>query len=57
MIAASEGEKTRAEVKDVHAVINSQLTADRLARNEQETKLVEATQKAAFLEAAASKKE
>ena len=35
---------------EVHKVINSQLTAERAARNEQETKLVEATSRASRAE-------
>ena len=38
------------KVDGVHQVINSQLTAERQARNEQESKLVEATQRAAKAE-------
>lgn len=46
VISIRNGRKT----DDVHKVINSQLTAERLARNEQETKLVAATQRAAHAE-------
>jgi hypothetical protein len=50
------------KVDGVHQVINSQLTAERVARNDQEAKLVEATQRAAKAEGfaagvAAQKKE
>ena len=49
------------KVDGVHQVINSQLTAERAARNDQEAKLVEATQRAAraegFAAGAATKKE
>jgi hypothetical protein len=50
------------KVDGVHQVINSQLTAERAARNDQEAKLVEATQRAAKAEGysaglAAQKKE
>ena len=38
------------KVDGVHQVINSQLTAERQARNDQESKLVEATQRAAKAE-------
>jgi hypothetical protein len=46
----AEGVQTRDAVGEVHKVINSQLTAERAARNDQETKLVEATQRAARAE-------
>jgi hypothetical protein len=35
---------------EIHKVINSQLTAERAARNDQEAKLVDATQRAAKAE-------
>lgn len=46
----SEGVQTRDAVGEVHKVVNSQLTAERAARNDQENKLVEATQRAARAE-------
>jgi hypothetical protein len=50
LVTAWSGRKTRADVAAVHTVINSQLTAERVARNEQESKLVDATQRAARAE-------
>jgi hypothetical protein len=45
-ISVRNGRKT----DEVHKVINSQLTAERAARNDQESRLVEATQRAAKAE-------
>ena len=50
VVTVWSGRKTRNDIKDVHTVINSQLTAERAARNEQETRLVEATSRAARAE-------
>ncbi len=46
LLTLRNGNKT----DEVHKVINSQLTAERAARNEQESRLVEATQRAARAE-------
>lgn len=46
LLTVRNGRKT----DEVHKVINSQLTAERAARNEQESKLVDATSRAARAE-------